>query len=233
MGSRPLPKRRISSSVEPNESQIASCAAKRKPEAVHQWRGSILRPLLWASWRDVGQREPGPWGENNYLNRWKVLKGSTSLILSEPQGTSSHKDVVDKETQPGQLYYRKSRISIEITWIIICVPFDDAEDITFSLLFGGFCILSSRWEHCWANSQWNCEHFPFFYFIDWTSESWEKSIFVNTIWRMMSITADAPVAFKWWKSQWNHGRWWNWSKTSQELRMLSPSLFIQGSQCNC
>ena len=36
MGSRPLPKRRISSSVEPNESQIASCAAKRKPEAVHQ-----------------------------------------------------------------------------------------------------------------------------------------------------------------------------------------------------
>ena len=207
MGSRPLPKRRISSSVEPNESQIASCAAKRKPEAVHQWRGSILRPLLWASWRDVGQREPGPWGENNYLNRWKVLKGSTSLILSEPQGTSSHKDVVDKETQPGQLYYRKSRISIEITWIIICVPFDDAEDITFSLLFGGFCILSSRWEHCWANSQWNCEHFPFFYFIDWTSESWEKSIFVNTIWRMMSITADAPVAFKWSKSQWNHG-WW-------------------------
>ena len=184
---------------------IFVCWTKRKLLLVQQKEHQLAEEVFDEVWLldhctgQADETEPWAWGETNH-KQVKSSKGSTSLILSEPQGTSSHKDVVDKETQPGQLYYRKSRISIEITWIIICVPFDDAEDITFSLLFGGFCILSSRWEHCWANSQWNCEHFPFFYFIDWTSESWEKSIFVNTIWRMMSITADAPVAFKWSKS---------------------------------
>ena len=46
-----------------------------------------------------------------------------------------------------------------------------------SLLFGGFRSLCSCWEGCRADSQWNCEHFPSFYFI--TSESWERSILAN------------------------------------------------------
>ena len=54
----------------------------------------LLGPLHWASWRDW------TWGETNQKQA-KSFKGSTSLILGEPQGTSSHKDVEDKETEPG------------------------------------------------------------------------------------------------------------------------------------
>ena len=43
---------------------------------------------------------PWPEGETDH-KQVKSSEGSTSLILSEPQGTSSHKDVVVKETQPG------------------------------------------------------------------------------------------------------------------------------------
>ena len=55
-----------------------------------------------------------------------------------------------------------------------------AEDNTFSPLFGGICNLNCFWKGCELDSQWNCEHFPFFYFIDWTSKSWEKSIIEST-----------------------------------------------------
>ena len=51
-------------------------------------------------------------------------------------------------------------------------------DDTFSP-FSGIYIQSSCWESCSVDSQWNSDDFCFFYFLDWTSESWEKWILVR------------------------------------------------------
>ena len=52
------------------------------------------------------------------------------------------------------------------------------------------------------DSQWNSDWFPFFYFQDWTSESWENLISV--------------------RQQSDDGRYWWWSL----LIMVAPTLFI-------
>ena len=51
--------------------------------------------------------------------------------------------------------------------------FGNNVDDTYSP-FCGTCSQSSCWKICWVDSQWNFECFPFFYFFEWTSESWEK-----------------------------------------------------------
>ena len=52
--------------------------------------------------------------------------------------------------------------------------FGNNVDDTYSP-FCGTCSQSSCWKICWVDSQWNFECFLlFFYFFDWTSESWEK-----------------------------------------------------------
>ena len=76
----------------------SNCFWCSKENSSWQWIGSIVWPLYWASWRE---QEP----EKKPIKQVKSSKRSTSLILSEPQGTSSHKVVVDEETRPGQSHY--------------------------------------------------------------------------------------------------------------------------------
>ena len=67
-----------------------------------------------------------------------------------------------------------------------CVFFGENNDATFSP-FSGIYSPSSCWESCSVDSQWNSDDFCFFYFLDWTSESWEKWILV----RLQSDDGDA------------------------------------------
>ena len=56
--------------------------------------------------------------------------------------------------------------------------FSDDNDDTFPP-FQGIYSQSSCWERCWVDSQLNSDSFPFFNFLDWTSESWDKLISVS------------------------------------------------------
>ena len=78
---------------------LASCAVKRTPAGKGSERKYLMKSDCWDHCTGrAGETEP----EGKLIkNRRKVLKESTSLMLGEPQGTSSHKDVEDKETQPG------------------------------------------------------------------------------------------------------------------------------------
>ena len=106
-------------------------------------------------------------------NKFCMIFFNTRLQLAEEKNRVFFEQVSGKEWNFDFFPYRTKKT------FSICVHFGHADDDTFSL-FGGIYSPSSCWESCWVNSQWNFEHFPFFYFIDYTSESWEKLIFVNT-----------------------------------------------------
>ena len=88
---------------------ILVCWTKRKLLLVHQREHQQAEEVFDEVWLlnhcctgQADETEPWAWGETNY-KQVKSSKGSTSLILREPNGiSSSHRDVVVKETQPGQ-----------------------------------------------------------------------------------------------------------------------------------
>ena len=88
---------------------ILVCWTKRKLLLVHQREHQQAEEVFDEVWLlnhcctgQADETEPWAWGETNY-KQVKSSKGSTSLILREPHGiSSSHRDVVVKETQPGQ-----------------------------------------------------------------------------------------------------------------------------------
>ena len=71
-------------------------------------------------------------------------------------------------------------------------------DDTFSP-FSGIYIQSSCWESCSVDSQWNSD--VFFYFFDWTFQSWVKK--------------DYSATTEWWR--------WCWSSSHFSLQNKDPS----------
>ena len=115
-----------------------------------------------------------------FKNIFCMIFFNTRLQLAEEKNRHLFKQVLGKEWNRSSLI----RLQTKLSSTFAC--FGEDNDDTFSP-FSGIYSPSSCWEICSVASQWNSDDFCFFYFLDWTSESWEKWILV----RLRSDDGDA------------------------------------------